>query len=87
MNDFELRLRAIEETNMSLAQLNKVAISSFLERLNDLEEKIKMIMDTLSLEIVETPAKKEMVFVWDECDCDDEECDCHYEDVPAKKTK
>lgn len=87
MNDFELRLRAIEETNMSLAQLNKVAISSFLERLNDLEEKIEMIMDTLSLEIVETPAKKEMVFVWDECDCDDEECDCHHEDVPAKKTK
>jgi len=63
MNDVELRLRAIEEANMSLAQLNKVAITSFLDRLSSLEEQVEMIMDTLSLEIVETPAKKEMVFV------------------------
>lgn len=78
-DELKNRLSAIEEANMSLAKLNKVAIQSFLERLNNVEEHIEMIMDSLNLRVVETPAKKEMVFVWEECDCEWDDCDCEKE--------
>lgn len=97
MYNLEARIKAIEESNMSLAQLNKVVIKKFIDDINSLNERVEMIMDTLWLKIVEKPATKEMVFVWEDiCEEDedeelvgDEDCVCEYckEESKTKKSK
>lgn len=96
MTNLKERIEAVEATNMSLAELNKVMVKTIMWAIAELNEKVELLMDGLGAHIVEEPASKSVVFVWesfdydDEDDDDDEDCDC-WDDVseelkqPSKK--
>lgn len=86
MTNLKERIEAVEATNMSLAELNKVMVKTIMWAIAELNEKVELLMDGLGAHIVEEPASKSVVFVWesfdydDEDDDDDEDCDC-WDDV------
>lgn len=92
MTNLKERIEAIEATNMSLAELNKVMVKTIMWAIAELNEKVELLMDGLGAHIVEEPASKSVVFVGEgvDYDDDDEDCDC-WDDVseelkqPSKK--
>lgn len=88
MTNLKERIEAIEATNMSLAELNKVMIKTIMWAIAELNEKVELLMDGLGAHIVEEPASKSVVFVWEgvDYDDDDEDCDC-WDDVAEELKK
>jgi len=87
MTNLKERIEAIEETNMALAELNEVLVKTIMWAIAELNEKVELLMDGLGAHIVEEPASKSVVFVWEGVDYDDDEdCDC-WDDVSEELKK
>jgi hypothetical protein len=72
---------------MSLAKLNEVLVKTIMWAIAELNEKVELLMDGLGAHIVEEPASKSVVFVWEDIDYDDDEdCDC-WDDVAEELKK